>query len=190
MRKIILLVFILAATTVMGCKRPDNEGPSRPKIEVGSPAPDFTLRDLQEKNVSLSDYRGKVVLLTFWKVKCDECAKTLPSIEALKDRFKDRDLAVLAVNVDNLEYVRPEKIHGYIRDNKYSFRVLVDEIFSASEAYKIIALPMTYLIDKNGVISYMKFGEEDWTSPEDIERIQGLLKGESLKRQLATNGHE
>ena len=176
MRKIIWLAFILTIA-ITGCEGSNSERPLRTKVEIGATAPDFTLRDLQEKNTSLSEYRGKVVLLTFWKVKCADCLKTLPSIEAVKERFKDQDLAVLAVNSDNLEYVKPEKIHGFLKDNRFTFRVVVDETFSASEAYKIIAIPMTYLIDKKGVISYMKFGEEDWTSPEGLERIQNLLKG-------------
>ena len=102
---------------------------------------------------------------------------SMPSLESLSQRFKDSDLVVLTVNVDNLEYVKPEKIKAFLDDNRYTFKVVMDETFSVSEDYKIIAVPMTYLIGREGVVSYIKFGEDDWLSQENTERIQTLLKG-------------
>ena len=146
-------------------------------VATGLPAPDFTLRDLYEKKVTLSEYKGKVVLLNFWKMRCKDCASSMPSLESLSQRLKDREVVVLTVNVDNLEYVKPEKIKAFLDENRYTFKVVMDETFSVSEDYKIIAVPMTYLIGREGVVSYIKFGEDDWLSQENTERIQTLLKG-------------
>lgn len=172
MRKIICLTFILTLA-ITGCERSSNE---RPKIGVGSLAPDFTLRDMNEKDVTLSAYKGKVVLVTFWNMKCKECTESMPLLEALNQKFKEQGLAVITINEDNLEYVKPEKIINFIKSNSYTFNVLFDETFSTSESFKIIAIPMTFLIDKNGIVSYMKFGKEDWMSPESMARIQALIK--------------
>lgn len=176
MKKFIPILILISSVSIIGCNSPGSSSSMRREIGIGAPAPDVMLRDLTEKNLSLSDYKGKVLLLTFWKVKCTDCVKTLPSIEALSKQLGNTDLAILAVNVDNLEYVKPEKIHSFLREHRLTFRVAADETFSASEAYKILAVPMTYLIDKNGVIVDIKFGEQDWTTQGNIEKIQALLK--------------
>ena len=173
MRKIICLTFILTLA-ITGCEKSSNQISS--KIGVGSPAPDFTLRDMNEKSVTLSGYRGKAVLVTFWNMKCKDCTESMPLLEALNQKFREQGLAVITINDDNLEYVKPDKITNFIKSKSYTFNVLFDETFSASESFKIVAIPMTFLIDKNGIVSYMKFGKEDWTSPESMERIQALLK--------------
>ena len=100
----------------------------------------------------------------------------MKSLEALSRRFGDQGLTVLAINADNLEYVKPEKIINFIKAKGYTFNILFDETFSASEAYKIVAIPMTFLIDRSGIISYIEFGKEDWTSRENIERVKNLIK--------------
>lgn len=176
MKKFIPILIFIPFVFIMGCNSPGSGSSVRREIGIGAPAPDVMLRDLTEKNLSLSDYKGKVLLLSFWKVKCRDCVKTLPSIEALSKQLENPDFAILAVNVDNLEYVKPEKIHAFLREHKLTFRVAADETFSASEAYKILAVPMTYLIDKKGVIADIKFGEQDWTTQENMEKIQALLK--------------
>ena len=176
MRKIIWLTFILTLAIITGCDKSNNERAFKSKIGVGSPAPDFTLRDMNEKNITLSGYKGKAVFITFWNMKCKDCTESMQSLEALSRRFGDQGLTVIAINADNLEYVKPEKIINFIKAKGYTFNVLFDETFSASEAYKIVAIPMTFLIDRSGMISYMEFGKADWTSRENIERIQNILR--------------
>lgn len=178
MMKLILLPIIIILSAIAGCNNSEKDTfAMRKGVAVGSPAPDFILRDLYGKKIALSEYKGKVVLLNFWKVRCKDCASSMPSLEALSQRFKDREVVVLTVNVDNLEYVKPEKIKAFLDDNRYTFKVVMDETFSTSEDYKIIAVPMTYLIGREGVVSYIKFGEDDWLSQENTARIQTLLKG-------------
>ncbi len=176
MRKIIWLTFILTLGIITGCDKSNNERAFKSKIGVGSPAPDFTLRDMNEKNIALSGYKGKVVFITFWNMKCKDCTESMQSLEVLSRRFGDQGLTVIAINADNLEYVKPEKIINFIKAKGYTFNVLFDETFSASESYKIVAIPMTFLIDRSGIISYIEFGKADWTSPENIERVQNLIK--------------
>mgnify|MGYP001582936517 FL=1 len=176
--KLILLPIIIILSAIAGCNNPERDTPAMHRVvATGLPAPDFTLRDLSGKKITLSEYKGKVVLLNFWKMRCKDCMSSMPSLEALNQRFKDKDMVILSVNVDNLEYVKPEKIKAFLDDKHYTFKAVMDETFSASEDYKIIAVPMTYLIGREGIVSYIKFGEENWESRENIERIEALLKG-------------
>lgn len=175
MSKIIWVIFILTIAIIAGCDKSGSERPLRTKIETGSVAPDFTLRDMNENNISLSEYKGRVVLVIFWNMKCKDCTESMPSLEALYQRFKEQGLEVIAINADNLEYVKPEKIINYIKSKGYTFKILFDETFSTSETYKIVAIPMTFLIDKNGSVSYAKFGKDDWIRQENTERVQNLL---------------
>lgn len=174
MSKIILLI-ILLSMAISACDKTGTEKPVVKAIGIGSPAVDFTLRDSSEKNVSLSEYKGRVVLLNFWNMKCKDCTESMPSLEALNQRFKGQGLEVMTINADNLEYVKPDAIVSFIKSKGYTFRLLFDETFSTSESYKIVAIPVNILIDKKGTVSFIKYGKDDWTSSENIERVQRLL---------------
>lgn len=176
MRKIIWITLIMALGMASGCEKSGNERSSRTKIQIGSVAPDFILRDMDEKNVSLSDYKGKVVLLTFWNMKCKDCIESMGPLDEVNRMLGNKGLTIIAVNADNLEYVKPEKIVKYIKSKGHTFKVLFDETFSTSEAYTVVAIPMTYMIGRNGIISYIKYGKDDWTSKEHIESLQKLLE--------------
>src|SRR3989304_1636066 len=86
MRKIIWLTFLLTLAIITGWDKSNNERAFKSKIGVGSPAPDFTLRDMNEKNITLSGYKGKVVFITFWNMKCKNCTESMQSLEALSRR--------------------------------------------------------------------------------------------------------
>ena len=88
---------------------------------VGQAAPDFTLKDLNGNRVSLSDFKGKVVVLNFWATWCGPCRVEIPHIDALYQKYKDQGLVVLGINAER----NHEKVEEFAKA-KVSYTVLLD----------------------------------------------------------------
>ncbi len=181
---IIALLQILIAVSsftfvfiISGCEKENNNKGAHYSqyIRTGTSAVDFTAKSFDSKNISLSDFRGKVVLMTFWKKRCKECVKNLDTLEAIYKRFKSRGLVIIAINGDNTDYVPSHRIREFVKKKAYTFPVLFDDLFEITETYKITKIPITYLIDRKGIISYINYGEDDWMRPENIKRLENLL---------------
>lgn len=115
-------------------------------LAVGKPAPKFTLKDLNGKDVSLSDYEGKIVLINFWATWCGYCDKEMPDLEKLNK--ENDDIVVLAVNVRESNDI----VEKYIKEGKYTFPVVLDESGDVSTQYLVSAFPTTYFVDKEGIL--------------------------------------
>jgi peroxiredoxin len=137
----------------------------------GQKAPEFTLKDLAGNQVSLSSFRGKTVLLNFWATWCPPCKDELPTIEKLHQSTKQRGLVVLAVSVDT----SAAKVKDFVKEHPVSYSVLHDATLTVSRSYKVFSLPMTFIIDKRGVIVEKHFGHRDWSKPDIVTSIEALL---------------
>lgn len=139
---------------------------------TGQKAPDFTLKDLNGYQVSLSSFKGKVVLLNFWATWCPPCRDEIPSMNKLSQQMKNKKFIILAVSTDRAVV----DVKDFIKKHPMNFPVLVDYNLSVSKSlYKIFMVPTSLLIDKNGVIVDKYFGEQDWTDPEIVQQIETLL---------------
>lgn len=116
-------------------------------------AKDFKLQDLQGKTVSLSSFKGKIVVLNFWASWCPPCRGELPEFNEMDQGFKKSGEAVLlAVNMTDGQRETKSKVQKFINDEKYGIRVLLDEKGEAAAAYGIQYLPTTYVIDAKGMV--------------------------------------
>lgn len=139
---------------------------------VDTQAPDFTLKDADGKAISLASYRGSVVLLNFWATWCPSCREEMPSMNKLVRQFKNRKFAIIEVATDRSS----SDVRNYLKKHPSDATVLVDDGLSVSRSlYKVFVLPMSFLIDKKGVIVQKYYGEEDWTNPEIVRKIEGLI---------------
>ena len=135
-------------------------------------APDFTLPTLSGAPIRLADLRGKVVLLNFWATWCVPCRTEMPSIEALYQRYKDRGLEVVAVNLDILSTAG---VAEFVQEAGVTFRVGLDPSWSSAQAYRVLGLPTTYLIDRAGYVVVREFGARDWLDGISQLAVEGLL---------------
>ncbi|MCX5718535.1 MAG: TlpA disulfide reductase family protein [Nitrospirae bacterium] len=143
----------------------------------GSLSPDFTLPDLDGKNVTLSKFRGKVVLLNFWNTWCGPCRAEMPSLNNLFLELKDKGLVVLSISIDTSE----EPVRAFISERKLVFPVLMDKKQKVyAKKYFLYGLPVTILIDKKGIIVEKFIGERYWSSQEMKEKIIRLLDGQKI----------
>ena len=124
---------------------------------VGSTAPDFTLRSNQGDNKKLSELRGRVVLINFWASWCGPCAQELPKLNELVKLHGDEGFELLAINIDE----EPEKAIKMMKKLGVDFTVLFDETKKVSKQYKIDAMPMTIILDRNGEVRYIHRGYKE-----------------------------
>ncbi len=137
-------------------------------------APTFELKDLEGKKVSLNDYKGRVIILNFWATWCAPCRAEMPSLEGLYRSFKDKGLVVIGVSVDSSE----RTVSSFVRGKGLSFPILLDkEKEVAFDSYGVVGLPVTFIIDRSGVIVEKVFGERQWDSEEIKRKIKKLLDG-------------
>lgn len=124
-------------------------------LPEGAPAPAFHLSDLSGKDASLSEYRGKVLLLDFWATWCESCLDELPAIKAVHERFRGRPFAILAASVDE---AGPEQVSEYAERHRMPYRVAMADAATA-RSYGVYGLPSKYLIDKDGLVYRRYVGE-------------------------------
>ena len=122
---------------------------------VGMPVEDFHLTDLDGKIQSLSQYRGKVVLLNFWATWCKPCTTEMPAMQACYDKLRDKGFVVLAVN----ELEDDAKVREHIKQYGHTFPVLMDRDNKVANQFGVFGLPVSVFIDEQGrVQEYIKGG--------------------------------
>jgi len=123
-------------------------------------APEFSLPDLAGKTVHLKALRGKLVLLNFWATWCGPCREEMPGMERLFRAYQDKGFAVVAVNLhESVKTVRP-----FVQELKLSFPTVLDVEGSVSREYGVRALPVTFLVGRDGNIVWRAIGGRDWES--------------------------
>jgi cytochrome c biogenesis protein CcmG, thiol:disulfide interchange protein DsbE len=136
---------------------------------IGTVAPDFTVQDAQNK-ITLSQYRGHVVVLNFWATWCPPCVEEMPSLVEMQRLMKNKGITVLAVSVD----VDESAYKQFLKDHNVNLLTVRDPDHKSSELYGTFKYPETYVIDRNGVMRRKFIGAVDWTEP-DITEFLGKL---------------
>ena len=155
-----------------------------PGPQVGMPAPDFTLPDLEGKLHGLADFRGRVVVLNFWATWCPPCIDEMPSLQRLHQALADRGVAVIAVSVDE----RFSDVPTFVQKFDLTFSVLYDEGKKVSRKYQTFKYPETYILDREGRLKSKVVGPRDWAAPTVIRDMVDLLKDEPPPRETSGEG--
>lgn len=133
--------------------------------------PDFSLPDLGGKAVKLSDFRGKVLLLNFWTTWCPYCARERSALESLYQKYKDRGLVVVAVDMgEPVDLVR-----AYVARRGLSFPHLLDAQYEVSVMFSVRGTPTNFLINRRGEVLGGAVGYRDWQSKEAAQLFEYLL---------------
>jgi peroxiredoxin len=173
----LLAAGIALALLLVSCSK--DRGP-----QVGMPAPDFTLPDLEGKLHSLADFRGRVVVLNFWATWCPPCIDEMPSLQRLHQALADRGIAVLAVSVDE----RFKDVPPFVSKFGLTFPVLYDEGKKVSRKYQTFKYPETYILDRQGRLKSKVVGPRDWAAPTVIRDMVDLLKEEPAPPETSGEG--
>jgi peroxiredoxin len=179
-----LLLCMVVTIGLLGCGEKKESNPGKKEGEIsgtrelkespqeGFLAPNFSLPDLGGTQISLSDYRGKVVLLNFWATWCSPCRMEIPSLERLYQLRKDKGFEILAVSVDRTS---PSKVAAFVANYQMSFPVLVNRQGDVGQRYWTRAIPTSFLLDKKGVIRWKVPGARKWDDAFVLSKLDQLL---------------
>ncbi len=147
-------------------------GPSRGSD--GSQSPDFTLRDLDNNKVTLSELYGDgPILVSLWALWCRPCLEELPHIDALYQKYRERGLKVIAVSQDSPR--SQNKVKSYIKSKKYGVQVLLDPNGDLTRKFKTKVIPYTLILDSEGRIVHSRTGYRKGQEKELEDVLVGLL---------------
>lgn len=168
------LVLVVCAWSMMEAPRVWGMGSRVPT--VGMQAEDFRLTDLDGKSQTLSQYRGKIVLVNFWATWCKPCTTEMPAMQTMYDKLRDKGFVVLAVN----ELEDDAKVREHIKQYGHTFPVLMDRDNKVANQFGVFGLPVSVFIDQEGrVQEYIKGGLlTELKIEETVVRIQ---KNEPMK---------
>jgi cytochrome c biogenesis protein CcmG/thiol:disulfide interchange protein DsbE len=127
------------------------------------------VQDAQNK-ITLSQYRGQVVVLNFWATWCAPCIEELPSLVEMQRRMKAKGVTVLAISVD----VDENAYRRFVRDHNVSLLTVRDPDQKSPALYGTHLFPETYILDRNGVMRRKFIGAVDWTEPEITDFLSKL----------------
>ena len=151
-------------------------------VEVPHPAPRFLSMTPEGKKMGNDDLKGKLVVLNFWATWCPPCRLEMPSMERLYQEFKGEGLEIVAINFME----REKAIKSFLKENGFSFPVLLDKKGEIARKYGVHGLPVTYLIARNGNLLARSMGYKDWYKPDTRRLIGTLLKDDSTFLQPVT----
>jgi peroxiredoxin len=129
-------------------------------VELGA----FSVAALGGASVSLSELRGKIVLLNFWATWCPPCRAEMPALQQLWEKNKDRNFTIMGVSV----HEEKATVEGFIADAGYSYPIFVDPNGSLASAFGVRSFPTTYILDKSGRVIAGKIGGAPYDNAESI----------------------
>jgi len=124
-----------------------------------------------DDTIRLSDLKGKVVFLNFWATWCGPCRSEMPSMQSLYDRYRERGLEILAVNMQEGQ----DQVIAFMNSNNLSFPAALDSTGRIGSSYGIQAIPTSFIINREGNIIVRLVGSIDWDTPKIQNALELLL---------------
>ena len=168
-----LVLLLVVALSIGSCA--GSEGPGPQGINEGLVARDFTLPSLDGGDISLSDYRGSVVLVNFWATWCPPCRAEIPDIEAAYRERSADGFVVLGVNGQEPR----ETVEPFVKAQGMTYPILLDEQGTVASEYRVIGMPMSLLVDREGVIQTRHVG---FLSADHLDRLLAGIDSQEAGR--------
>jgi peroxiredoxin len=176
MRNLILVVVIVIISATVFLVASNNSwspSDSVKSVAVGNLAPDFQLEDTKGNKVSLSDFRGKIVMVNFWATWCPPCIEEMPSMERLNKTLAGDEFVMLAINTEqNGRSIVP----AFLDKTAYTFPILYDDKGVVQKRYGVFKFPESFIIHKDGTVAEKIIGPLDWSSVKTITYFKNLIK--------------
>jgi peroxiredoxin len=134
--------------------------------EPGHPAPHFQLTTMDGKEVSLDDYKGKVVMLNFWGSWCEPCREEMPALESVYEKYKDQGFVVLGINIAETEFTA----NAFTKQMGTTFPILMDRQRDVVKLYDVVPIPSSFFIDRQGMI------KKKIEAPLTVEQLEQIVR--------------
>jgi peroxiredoxin len=139
---------------------------------AGQPAPDFALKSSSGQNLRLSEYRGDVVMINFWATWCGPCRQEMPLLDELYSRYQRVGFNLLGVNIDD----DSSRAMDMIDELGVSFPVLFDSSKEVSRLYRVDAMPVTIIVDREGNVRHVHQGYKPGYEQQYLDQVRALLR--------------
>ena len=169
----LLILFSSTLLTLSNCTAQEKSIAPKSGIEPGQLATDFILDDLSGKKVTLSSFKNKkTIILSFWATWCPYCVREIPKLKELHSKFGDRGLEIISINIAANDPI--SRVIAFEKKQKLPYSVLYDKDQTISRTYAVSGIPVTLIIDPDGLIVFRGYG-----LPEDA--------GQYFDKALAAN---
>jgi peroxiredoxin len=156
--------------TAIGCGNGEENNVATTGLMKGQIAPDFMLKDLDGNNVQLSSFRNKnSVCLTFWATWCPYCLHEIPKLKNIYSKFSDKGIKVLSVNVASNDPI--DRVKAFQKKYDIPYPILYDETNIVSRTYGVQGIPVSLVIDRQGIIQF-----RGNLLPDSIDSLFAMLK--------------
>jgi len=136
------------------------------------PAPDFALKSHSGENLRLSEFRGEVVMINFWASWCGPCRQEMPLLDELYTQYQPLGFTILGVNVEE----DPSKAKQLLKESPVNFPILYDKKSEVSKLYKVVAMPSTVLVDRDGNVRYLHQGYKPGYEESYQHQVRALIR--------------
>ena len=159
--RIILLTIVFIATSTTGWA-----------ASISGPAPNFTLKSLDGKNIKLSELTGNVVLINFWASWCGPCLQEMTLLNAIHQKYEPLGFTVLGVNVEE----NSANAKAFLAERGVDFPILLDSINQVSKLYDVVAMPTTVVVDRDGNMRFLHRGYKAGDEKEYRKMVKKLVR--------------
>lgn len=156
---------LLTLTACVG----DGQGPV-----VGEPAPEYVAATLEGDTLRLSDFRGEVVLLNLWATWCAPCRAETPFLQSLYEERSDEGFRVVGISLDTGDAA--DQVAMFVEEFGVTYTILHDPRMKGMELYRVIGLPATFLIDREGILRWMMYGPVSETNRDFMDAVSEALE--------------
>ncbi len=162
-------VFVFLCLALLSCETKAPQGIA----DIGQKAPDFQLKDMEGKTVSLASLQNKVVMLEFWATWCPPCRTSIPELNELHKRYRDKDFVLLAISVDEGRNVK-RKLTEFVEKYGVTYKIVISDDLTGN-LYGVTSIPVMFLLDKQHVITNKFTGYSIGMIEELSKQIDKLL---------------
>ena len=136
-------------------------------------APAFTLLDLDGAQVSLADYAGRPVVLNFWATWCTPCRMETPYLQSVFEEYAEDGFEIVGVSMDTGDAA--DDVAMFAEEYAVTYTILHDPEMRGMELYQVLGLPATFLIDREGVLRWMRYGPIPEDDPEFLSALDDVI---------------
>lgn len=161
---------MVALTAAMGaCVSGERAGPP----ELGAPAREYAATTLAGDSVSLESLRGQVVLLNLWATWCTPCRMETPYLQSIYEEHRDDGFVIVGISMDTRDAA--DDVAMFVDEFDVTYTILHDPQMRGMELYQVLGLPATFLIDREGVLRWMRYGPIPEDDPDFLAALEDVL---------------
>ena len=160
---------LLAIVGLPSCVPMENAGP--PKI--GAPAREYAATTLAGDTVTLESLKGRVVLLNLWATWCTPCRMETPYLQSVFEEYRDQGFEIVGISMDTGDAA--DDVAMFVDEYQVTYTILHDPQMRGMELYQVLGLPATFLIDREGVLRWMRYGPIPEDDPNFLKALEDVL---------------